>query len=379
MNEYVIIAAPDSFKGSAGSVAICDIIEKAASNETGVRVVKIPLADGGEGTVEVYIAATGGEKVKCTVTGPDFDSVEAIYGILPDGTAVIEMAQASGLSLTRLKNPLHTTTLGTGELIRHALDRGCRRFIIGIGGSATNDGGIGMAGVLGALFLDENGKSVKPTGEGLGEITEVDLENMDYRIRDSEILVACDVNNPLLGEMGAAHIYGPQKGADADTIKRLDENLGNFVVVVSKAIGKRLENIPGAGAAGGLGYGLMAFLEARLESGIDLILEAARFDENLKEADLVITGEGKLDEQSLMGKAVSGIASRCVKNNVPVVALAGIVSVSQEQLKKSGVTAAFSIQREATDLETAIRNTHENLLFTSEQIIRLMLGFKERK
>ncbi len=379
MKEYVIIAAPDSFKGSAGSVAICDIIEKAASNEKGVRVVKIPLADGGEGTVEAYIAATGGEKVKCIVTGPDFDLVEAFYGILPDGTAVIEMAQASGLSLTRIKNPLHTTTLGTGELIRDALDRGCRRFIIGIGGSATNDGGIGMAGVIGALFLDENGKSVEPTGAGLGKITEVDLENIDYRIMDSEILVACDVNNPLLGEMGAAYIYGPQKGADADTIKRLDGNLGSFAAVVEKSTGKRLENIPGAGAAGGLGYGLMAFLGARLESGIDLILEAARFDENLKEADLVITGEGKLDKQSLMGKAVSGIASRCVKNNVPVVALAGTVSVSREQLKKSGVTAAFSIQMESTDLETAIRNTHENLLFTSEQIIRLMLGFKDRK
>jgi glycerate kinase len=379
VKEYVIIAASDSFKGSAGSVAICDIIEKAASNEKGVRVVKIPLADGGEGTVEAYIAATGGEKVKCIVTGPDFDLVEAFYGILPDGTAVIEMAQASGLSLTRIKNPLHTTTLGTGELIRDALDRGCRRFIIGIGGSATNDGGIGMAGVMGALFLDENGKSVEPTGAGLGKITEVDLENMDYRIVDSEILVACDVNNPLLGEMGAAYIYGPQKGADVDTIKRLDGNLGSFAAVVEKATGKRLENIPGAGAAGGLGYGLMAFFGARLESGIDLILGAARFDEKLKEADLVITGEGKLDKQSLMGKAVSGIASRCVKNNVPVVALAGTVSVSREQLKKSGVTASFSIQRESTDLETAIRNTHENLLFTSEQIIRLMLGFKDRK
>ena len=359
MKEYVIIAAPDSFKGSAGSVAICDIIEKAALNENGVRIVKIPLADGGEGTIEAYIAATGGEKVKCTVTGPDFDSVEAFYAILPDGTAVIEMAQASGLSLTHIKNPLHTTTLGTGELIRDALDRGCRRFIIGIGGSATNDGGIGTVGVLGALFLDENNKSVNPTGEGLGKIKGIDLENMDYRIRDSEIIVACDVNNPLLGEMGAAYIYGPQKGADAIIIKKL-------------------ENIAGAGAAGGLGYGLMAFLGARLESGIDLILEAARFEEKLAEADLVITGEGKLDEQSLMGKAVFGIASRCIKNNVPLVALAGTVSVSQEQLEKSGLTAAFSIQRQATDLETAIKNTHENLLFTSEQIIRLMLRFKDK-
>jgi len=378
MNEYVIIAAPDSFKGSAGSVAICDIIEKAALNENGVRIVKIPLADGGEGTIEAYIAATGGEKVKCTVTGPDFDSVEAFYAILPDGTAVIEMAQASGLSLTHIKNPLHTTSLGTGELIRDALDRGCRRFIIGIGGSATNDGGIGTVGVLGALFLDENNKSVNPTGEGLGKIKEIDLENMDYRIRDSEIIVACDVNNPLLGEMGAAYIYGPQKGADAIIIKKLDENLENFARVVEKSIGKKLENIAGAGAAGGLGYGLMAFLGARLESGIDLILEAARFEEKLVEADLVITGEGKLDEQSLMGKAVFGIASRCIKNNVPLVALAGTVSVSQEQLEKSGLTAAFSIQRQATDLETAIKNTHENLLFTSEQIIRLMLRFKDK-
>ncbi|MBK5252061.1 MAG: glycerate kinase [Peptostreptococcaceae bacterium] len=379
MNEYVIIAAPDSFKGSARSVDICDIIEKAALNEKKVRVVKIPLADGGEGTVEAYIAAAGGQKVKCIVTGPDFDLVEAFYGILPDGTAVIEMAQASGLSLTRIKNPLHTTTLGTGELIRDALDRGCRRFIIGIGGSATNDGGIGMAGVLGALFLDENGKFVEPTGEGLGKITEVDLENMDYRIRDSEILVACDVNNPLVGKMGAAYIYGPQKGADSIIIKRLDENLVNFAAAVSNATGKRLENIPGAGAAGGLGYGLMVFLGAKLESGIDLILEASGFDDKLDQADLVITGEGRLDEQSLMGKAISGIASRCQKKNVPVVALAGIVSVDRNQLKKSGITAAFSIQKEATDLKTAIERTNDNLLFSSEQIIHLMVGLKDKK
>jgi len=372
MKEYVILAAPDSFKGSAESIAICDLIEKAASKEKGVRVVKIPLADGGEGTVDAYLAAAGGEKISCTVTGPDFEPVEAFYAILPDGTAVIEMAQASGLSLTKIKNPLYTTTVGTGELLLDALERGCRKFIIGIGGSASNDGGTGMALSLGALFLDENGDEVRPTGEGLAEIARIDLANMDSRIKDSQIMVACDVNNPLLGEIGAASIYGPQKGADREIVEILDNNLEKFSSVVSKATGKKLKDIPGAGAAGGLGYGLMAFFDAKLESGIDLILQAADFDSKLEEADLVITGEGRIDGQSLMGKAVSGIASRCRAKNMPLVALAGEVTADCGQLKKSGITAAFSIQKEVTDLQTAMAEIEKNMLFYVEQIIRLM-------
>ncbi|HKL10746.1 MAG TPA: glycerate kinase [Clostridia bacterium] len=379
MKEYVILAAPDSFKGSAESIAICDLIEEAASKKKGVRVIKIPLADGGEGTVDAYLAAAGGEKIQCAVTGPDFDPVQAFYAVLPDGTAVIEMAQASGLSLTKIKNPLYTTTFGTGELLRDALDRGCRKFIIGIGGSATNDGGTGAAAALGALFLNEKGEQIRPTGKGLGEIARIDLAHMDSRLKDSCIMVACDVNNPLLGEMGAAFIYGPQKGADREIIGILDKNLDKFSTLVSKETGKSFKDIPGAGAAGGLGYGLMAFFDAKLERGIDLILEAADFDSKLDEADLVITGEGSIDGQSLMGKAISGIASRCKKKNVPIVALAGEVSADCGQLNKSGLTAAFSIQREAVDLKTAIERTNENLLFSVEQIIRLMMAFEERR
>src|SRR6056297_1412648 len=379
MKEYVVLAAPDSFKGSMESIAICDLIEKAASDEKGVRVVKTPLADGGEGTVDAYLAAAGGQKIQCTVTGPDFEPVEAFYAILPDGTAVIEMAQASGLSLTKIKNPLHTTTFGTGELLWDALEKGCRKFIIGIGGSATNDGGTGMAASLGALFLDGKGANVRPTGEGLGKIESIDLANIDSRLKDSRIMVACDVNNPLLGEMGAAFIYGPQKGADRCIVETLDKNLEKFSSVVSKVTGKSFKDIPGAGAAGGLGYDLMALFDAQLESGIDLILEAADFDSKLDEADLVITGEGSIDGQSLMGKAISGIASRCKRKNVPIVALAGEVSADCGQLNKSGLTAAFSIQREAVDLKTAIERTNENLLFSVEQIIRLMMAFEERR
>jgi len=379
MKEYVVLAAPDSFKGSMESIAICDLIEKAASDEKGVRVVKTPLADGGEGTVDAYLAAAGGQKIQCTVTGPDFEPVEAFYAILPDGTAVIEMAQASGLSLTKIKNPLHTTTFGTGELLWDALEKGCRKFIIGIGGSATNDGGTGMAASLGALFLDGKGANVRPTGEGLGKIESIDLANIDSRLKDSRIMVACDVNNPLLGEMGAAFIYGPQKGADRCIVETLDKNLEKFSSVVSKATGKSFKDIPGAGAAGGLGYGLMALFDAKLESGIDLILEAADFDSKLDEADLVITGEGSIDGQSLMGKAISGIASRCKRKNVPLVALAGAVTADSTQLKESGVTAAFSIQREATDLITAIERTNENLLFSVKQIIRLMTALEDRR
>jgi len=379
MKEYVVLAAPDSFKGSMESIAICDLIEKAASDEKGVRVVKTPLADGGEGTVDAYLAAAGGQKIQCTVTGPDFEPVEAFYAILPDGTAVIEMAQASGLSLTKIKNPLHTTTFGTGELLWDALEKGCRKFIIGIGGSATNDGGTGMAASLGALFLDGKGANVRPTGEGLGKIESIDLANIDSRLKDSRIMVACDVNNPLLGEMGAAFIYGPQKGADRCIVETLDKNLEKFSSVVSKVTGKSFKDIPGAGAAGGLGYGLMALFDAKLESGIDLILEAADFDSKLDEADLVITGEGSIDGQSLMGKAISGIASRCKRKNVPLVALAGAVTADSTQLKESGVTAAFSIQREATDLKTAIERTNENLLFSVKQIIRLMTALEDRR
>lgn len=378
MKEYTILAAPDSFKGSIGAIGICSLIEEAACREGNARVVQLPLADGGEGTVEAYLKACGGEKVLCKVTGPDFDSLEAFYGILPDGTAVIEMAQASGLALTRLRDPSRTTTLGTGELIAHALDRGCRRFIIGIGGSATNDGGIGAAFALGARFFDEKGALAQPTGEGMGQVASMDLTGLDKRLGISEILTACDVNNPLFGKNGAAYIYGPQKGADRQMIEKLDASLRRFANLTREATGKTLEEVPGAGAAGGLGYGLMAFFGARLESGIDLILEAARFDEKLKAADLVITGEGRLDGQSLMGKAISGIAARCVKRGVPVVALAGSVALTWEELKESGLTAAFSIQKEVTDFETALERTEENILFSAGQVIRFLKSMEKK-
>lgn len=378
MGNITILAAPDSFKGGMGSVRICELIESAAKREGQVRVVKVPLADGGEGTVEAYLAAAGGERVSCRVSGPEFEPVEAFYGLLKDGTAVIEMAQASGLALSKKRNPLHTTTLGTGQLIRHALDQGCRRFIVGIGGSATNDGGMGMAQALGVRFLDARGGEVPPTGAGMGLLERVVLSELDPRVAGSEFRVACDVNNPLFGEKGAAYVYGPQKGAGKSETLLLDKHLRHFAGVVGAAIGRRLEEEPGAGAAGGLGFGLMAFLGGRLESGIDLLLEAARFDEKLPEADLVLTGEGRLDAQSLMGKAVQGIAERCRVRGVPVAVLAGSIGVDREVLEQAGIAAAFSIQKGPADLAQALASGEENLEFAAGQLIRLMkaLGSK---
>lgn len=378
MGNITILAAPDSFKGGMGSVRICELIESAARREGQVRVVKVPLADGGEGTVEAYLAAAGGERITCRVAGPEFEPVEAFYGRLEDGTAVVEMAQASGLALSKRRNPLHTTTLGTGQLIRHALDLGCRRFIVGIGGSATNDGGMGMAQALGVRFLDARGGQVPPTGAGMGRLDRVDLSRLDPRVPLAEFRVACDVNNPLFGEKGAAYVYGPQKGAGESETLLLDRHLRHFAGVVGAAIGRRIEEEPGAGAAGGLGFGLMAFLGGRLESGIDLLLEAARFDEKLSEADLVLTGEGRLDAQSLMGKAIQGIAARCRARGVPVAVLAGSIGVDREVLEQAGIAAAFSIQKGPVDLAQALASGEENLEFAAGQLIRFMKVLEAR-
>lgn len=378
MGNVTILAAPDSFKGGMGSVRICELIESAARREGQVRVVKVPLADGGEGTVEAYLAAAGGERITCRVAGPEFEPVEAFYGRLEDGTAVVEMAQASGLALSKRRNPLHTTTLGTGQLIRHALDLGCRRFIVGIGGSATNDGGMGMAQALGVRFLDARGGQVPPTGAGMGRLDRVDLSRLDPRVPLAEFRVACDVNNPLFGEKGAAYVYGPQKGAGESETLLLDRHLRHFAGVVGAAIGRRIEEEPGAGAAGGLGFGLMAFLGGRLESGIDLLLEAARFDEKLSEADLVLTGEGRLDAQSLMGKAIQGIAARCRARGVPVAVLAGSIGVDREVLEQAGIAAAFSIQKGPVDLAQALASGEENLEFAAGQLIRFMKVLEAR-
>lgn len=298
-----IVVVPDSFKGTMSSVEVCDIMEKGIKNiYPRAQVVKIPIADGGEGTVDAFLSYDRGEKVKVRVKDPLLRDIDSFYGILPDGTAVIEMAAASGLPLVENeKNPCLTTTYGTGQLIKAALDKGCRSFIIGVGGSATNDGGIGMAAALGVRFTDSEGKEISLTGAGLGALQHIDASGIDVRLAQCEISVACDVKNPLYGENGAAYVFAPQKGADAPKVELLDNNLRHYSEVIMKCMHKEIHGVPGAGAAGGLAAGLLAFTPARLAPGIELIMDYIDFEKAISDAELIITGEGKIDGQSLAG------------------------------------------------------------------------------
>jgi glycerate kinase len=370
----MIIVAIDSFKGSLSSVEACEIVKKAFIDSTD-EVVTIPIADGGEGTAEAFYRALGGSRVKKAVTGPDWEKREAGFLILPDGTGVIEMAQASGITLVKELDPLNTTTYGTGELILGALDAGCRRLIIGIGGSATNDGGVGMAAALGARFYNSSMDNIVPTGGGLSDLDGMDLSHMDSRLKVTEIIVACDVTNVFYGPDGASVVYGPQKGADEETVIVLDNNLKRLADLIRLETGINLQGIPGSGAAGGLGGGLVAFAGGQLRSGIDLLLETVGFGELVKGAELVITGEGSFDEQSLSGKVVSGISRIAGEFNVPVIVIAGSVLVGKDVYMKAGITAAFSTIRRPCDLEEAKRDTRYGL-FELACSVSAMWGLK---
>ncbi|GAW32313.1 glycerate kinase [Carboxydocella sp. JDF658] len=333
----------------------------------------IPIADGGEGTVEALLTAVGGEKVDCVVRGPLGRPVQAFYGLLNEGrTAVIEMAAASGLHLVPVaeRNPLLTTTSGTGQLIKAALDRGCRRLIIGIGGSATNDGGTGMATALGARFLDQEGRELPPGGGALVNLWQVDLSGLDPRIKEVEILVACDVTNPLIGPQGASRIYGPQKGATAEQVEILEAGLTRLAKVVEEELGVAIVDLPGAGAAGGLGGGLVAFLGARLQPGFPLIARQCRLQEWIDWAELVITGEGQLDGQSVYGKVPVGVAA--MAKGKPVIVLAGSIGPGAEKTLTAGITAYFSIVRGPMALAEAMERGRELLVETAEQVARIL-------
>ncbi len=336
-----VIIAPDSFKGSLTAPEIADAIEKGIKSVSPSAItIKLPMADGGEGTVICLVNATGGRILKKWVKGPLGEEVEASYGILGDGTtAVIEMAEASGLPLVLMekRNPMITTTYGTGELIKAALDSGCRKIIIGIGGSATNDGGVGMAQALGVRFLDDKGREIGFGGGELKKIAKIDISGLDKRIKDTEILVASDVKNPLCGPNGASYVYGPQKGATPEMVKELDEGLSHLADVIKRDLGKDIKDVPGAGAAGGLGAGLMAFLNAKLRPGIELVMEALRFEEKVKDATLVITGEGKIDRQTAYGKVPVGVAKVSKKYGVPVLAIGALVEEEPEFFKPYGI------------------------------------------
>ncbi len=366
------LIAPDSFKGSASAK------EVAQSIADGLKIALpyahfdlVPMADGGEGTVEALVAATGGTIVKVPVRGPLGEPVEAFFGILGDGqTAVIEMAAAAGLALVPpdKRNPMVTTTYGVGELIRAALDANCRRFIIGIGGSATNDGGAGMAQALGARLLDSEGNDLKFGGGELGKLARVDVSGLDPRLQEAEFLVACDVTNPLTGPNGASAVYGPQKGATPQMVEVLDQNLRHYAAVLRRDLGVEVETVPGAGAAGGLGAGLIAFCRAQLLPGISLVLEAVRFYQRVQTADIVITGEGKLDFQTGFGKVPYGVAQAAKRYGKPVIAIVGQLGEGAEQCREWGIDACLAITPKPMSEQEAMQNTLPLLRRTAEEL-----------
>ncbi|ADH61153.1 glycerate kinase [Thermoanaerobacter mathranii subsp. mathranii str. A3] len=374
-----ILIAPDKFKESLSALKVADSIEKGILKVfPKVGIEKVPMADGGEGTVESLVNATGGKIIKTNVKDPLFRDIESFYGILGDGeTAVIEMAAASGLYLLKdyERNPMITTTYGTGQLIKDALDKGCRNFIIAVGGSATNDGGAGMATALGVKFYDKDGREIGLGGGALSKIYSIDTSNLDYRLKECRFIVACDVANPLIGENGASRVYGPQKGATKEMVKVLDKNLEHYGKLLEKYFNKRIIDVPGSGAAGGLGAGLMAFLNAQLKSGIEIIIEALKLEEKIKEADIVISGEGKVDFQTAFGKTISGIAKLCKKHNKPLIVIAGTVE-DIEKLYEIGVSSVFSIMEKPMSLEDAIKNAPTLLEKSAERIFRLIKVIK---
>lgn len=370
-----IVIAPDSFKGSLTGAEVAEAMARGVRRVVqGAELTLLPLSDGGEGLVESLVAASGGELVDYYVTGPLGEQVNATLGLMGGGqTAVIEMAQASGLILVpdERKNPLVTTTYGTGELMKKALDRGCKHFIVGLGGSATNDGGMGMAQALGFRFLDEAGKDLGPGGAELLRLAKIDRSGMDPRLQQVRIQVACDVNNPLTGPQGAAAIYGPQKGATPEMVELLDRALGNFGRILREDLGQDVAEIPGAGAAGGLGACLMGLLAGTLVSGIELVLDVLGFAEKTKGADLVLTGEGKLDAQSAYGKVPVGVAKLAATLGVPTVVVAGAVLPDAEFLHDWGIGAYFSITNRPMSLKEAMEEAADLVELKVSEVIRL--------
>ncbi|MBL7076413.1 MAG: glycerate kinase [Kiritimatiellae bacterium] len=338
--------APDSFKGNMTALQVATRIEKGLRKALGdITVVKVPMADGGDGTAKTIVDATGGRMVRRTVSGPLGKPVRASFGLSGDGhTAVIEMAEASGLALLRpsQRNPMRTTTRGTGELISHALKLGVSHLLVGIGGSATTDGGMGMARALGVRFLDKRGREVADNGRGLLRVASIDMTGLDPRLEDVRVEVACDVDNPLTGLHGAAQVYGPQKGATPEMVEQLDAGLENLADVIKRDLGKSVLKVPGSGAAGGLGAGLLAFLHGELRPGIAIVIDAVQLAKRLKGCDLVITGEGRMDGQTAFGKTPAGVAGVAKSLGLPVIALAGCLGPGVSKVHKIGIDAYFS-------------------------------------
>ena len=371
-----ILVAPQEFKGSISALSAAE------AAKTGIlrvfpqaEVVLCPVADGGDGTLETLVEVSGGEVRVCSVQNPIGETIQAQWGAMGDGvTAVIEMARTSGLALLSLgeRDPLNASTYGLGQAISEALDEGFRRFIVGIGGSATNDAGAGMAQALGANLLDDQGNTINFGGAALSNLQTVDISNMDSRIKDSKFLVACDVSNPLTGEEGASAVYGPQKGATPEMVQSLDDALSNFASVVKKDLKKDVSEISGAGAAGGLGAGMMAFMGAELKAGVDIVLDTVNLREKLSSVDLVITGEGGMDFQTVYNKAPIGVARIASEHNIPTIAIAGLLGSNFKIVHEHGIRAATSIVNGPITLEEASERAFELISDSVEESLRFI-------
>ena len=374
MTKYVV--APDSFKESMTAKEVCDAMEKGIKKaDSAAEVIKVPMADGGEGTVDSLVDATNGQRVIVEVTGPLGNKINAYYGILGNGTtAVIEMAKASGLEIVEKKkrNPMITTTFGTGELIRDALDHNVKEIIIGLGGSSTNDGGSGMAQALGAKLLDQNNHQISFGGGNLDKLDKIDISNLDSRLQDVKIILASDVTNPLIGKDGASRVFGPQKGATPEMVEKLENNLQHYAKIIKRDLNKDVASVSGAGAAGGLGAGLMAFTTCKMRQGVDIAIEVTKLEVKVKSADYVFSEEACTGFQTKFGKTPYGVAKLGKKYHKPVISLAGYLGEGIDSLYSEGFTAIFGIIPGACDLSTALKNGPSNVARTTENIVRLL-------
>lgn len=373
MQNFILV--PDSFKGTLSAIEVCNIMKSSIKNlYKDANIISVPVADGGEGTVDAFLYALGGEKKSVWVSDAfNEQKILAHYAMLKDDIAVIEMAACAGLPLVKNRlEPDKTTTFGVGELIIDAINSGAKKIILGLGGSATNDGGCGMAAALGVKFKDEQDQEFIPTGGTLSQIYKIDMNNIYPKIKDIEFISMCDVDNPLCGKLGASAVFAPQKGADEDMVKLLDEGLAHLAKIIKRDLHIEVKDIKGAGAAGGLGAGSIAFLQSKLTKGIDVILDTIKFDELVSKADIVFTGEGKFDSQSLHGKVVMGVANRSQKYKIPVIVVTGAIGENIQEAYNKGITAIFSINKEPMEFSKSALKSKENMILTMENILRLL-------
>lgn len=373
MQNFILV--PDSFKGTLSAIEVCNIMKSSIKNlYKDANIISVPVADGGEGTVDAFLYALGGEKKSVWVSDAfNEQKILAHYAMLKDDIAVIEMAACAGLPLVKNRlEPDKTTTFGVGELIIDAINSGAKKIILGLGGSATNDGGCGMAAALGVKFKDEQDQEFIPTGGTLSQIYKIDMNNIYSKIKDVEFVSMCDVDNPLCGRLGASAVFAPQKGADEDMVKLLDEGLAHLAKIIKRDLHIEVKDIKGAGAAGGLGAGSIAFLQSKLTKGIDVVLDTINFDELVSKADIVFTGEGKFDSQSLHGKVIMGVANRSQKYKTPVIVVTGAIGENIQEAYNKGITAIFSINKEPMEFSKSALKSKENMILTMENILRLL-------